>query len=228
VRGGAVVPGEAFALLGRVRPGAAVFTYGVADPDALHVVVELARGRAGSAPRAVRLDAISQNGTRLGATGTIQPLVRGTSIRIPITGVAAGPWKIAVSVEDGGGVLQDELVVEPSARKLLLEARVFRATSSPRSPRWPAADPQFTRTERVHVEWRVQTTLDRRTARLLGRDGQPLAVPVAVTERDQDGGPVIAVDAGLSALTAGDYLIELVVGAGDVSETYHLPVRITG
>jgi VWFA-related protein len=227
-RAAPAIPGDAFALLGRVRPGAAVFTSGVADPDALHVVVELARGRAGSAPRAVRLDVTSQNGTRLDATGTIQPPVRGTSIRIPTTGAAAGPWKIAVRVEDGAGVLQDELVIEPSARKLLLEARVFRATSSPRSPLWAAADPQFTRTERVHVEWRVRTTFDRRTARLLGRDGQPLAVPVAVTERDQDGSAVIAVDAGLSALTAGDYLIELVVGAGEVSETYHLPVRVTG
>ena len=222
------VPTEAFARLGRVRAGAAMFTYGVAEQDGLHVVVELPRGRVGTAPRAVRLTVTAQTGARLEASGTIQPPVRGTAIRVPVADAAGGPWKIAVTVDGGADPLQEELVIEPSATKLLLDARVFRATSSPRSPLWAAADPQFTRTERVHVEWRMRTPLDRRTARLLGHDGQPLAVPVTVTERDQDGSPAVAVDVSFSALSAGDYVIELVAGAGNVSETYYLPVRITG
>jgi hypothetical protein len=114
------------------------------------------------------------------------------------------------------------------ATRLVGEPRVFRATSSPRSPLWPVADFQFTRTERVHVEWRLSAELDRREARLLGRDGQPIAVPVTATEREQDGARVLAVDLQLAPLTAGDYVIEIVAGAGMDTDRRLVPIRITG
>ena len=57
--------------------------------------------------------------------------------------------------------------------------------------RIPFQDPRI---ERVHVEWAIAGELDQRLARLLGRNGQPLAIPVAVTERETDGRKVVAVD----------------------------------
>jgi hypothetical protein len=107
------------------------------------------------------------------------------------------------------------------------DAIVYRATPSPRSPLVPAADFRFRRTERVHVEWARLADLDRRDARLLGRDGRPLAVPVNVTEREADGRASIAADVNLAPLTDGEYAIELTVGSGDRAERQVVAIRVT-
>ena len=64
-------------------------------------------------------------------------------------------------------------------------ARRADASTAPRPdparPLRPAADFQFRRTERVHIEWPMLKPFDDRQARLLGRTGQPLAVSVTVT-----------------------------------------------
>jgi hypothetical protein len=104
---------------------------------------------------------------------------------------------------------------------------VYRATPSPRSPLVPVADFLFRRTERVHVDWMRLAEIDRREARLLGRDGKPLAVPVNVTERDAGGRASIAADANLAPLTDGEYAIELTVGRGDRVERQVIAIRVT-
>ena len=82
------------------------------------------------------------------------------------------------------------------------------------SPLRPVADLQYRRIERVHVEWAIAGELDQRSARLLGRNGQPLAIPVTVTERETDGRKVVAADLNLAPLSFGDYVIELTAGRG--------------
>ena len=37
------------------------------------------------------------------------------------------------------------------------------------------------------MEWRLAAPLDQRQARILGRNGSPLDLPVSVTEFDRDG-----------------------------------------
>ena len=223
------LPDEAFHLLARLRSGAEMFTYAVAEADAVHVSVELARGKVGSAPRPVRVAVANAAGESIAtASATVVPPVRGASIRVPLPAGATGPFKVVVDIEGGAGRLQEQLSVEPASARLIGEPRVSRATSSPRSPLWAVADFQFTRTERVHIEWRLRETLDRREVRLLGRDGKPLPVPVAATEREQDGARVLAVDVQLSPLTAGDYVIEVSVGAGTDTDKRFVPIRITG
>jgi hypothetical protein len=166
---------------------------------------------------------------RLEAIGAITAPERSTAIRVPLAAATGGPWKISVTVEGGADPERTEYVIEPATTATLIgDPQLFRANSSLRSPLWPVADFQFTRTERLHAEWRLRGDLDRRTARLLGRDGQPLAVPVTVTERDQNGSRVLALDISLAPLSAGDYVIEVVVGSGTSSETRHVPIRITG
>ena len=70
------------------------------------------------------------------------------------------------------------------------------------------------------------TALDQRIARLLDRRGQPLALPVTVTERDSDGRAVVAADLILGPLAEGDYVIELVVGSGAETERRFVAIRI--
>jgi hypothetical protein len=104
---------------------------------------------------------------------------------------------------------------------------LFRATPSSRSPLYPVADSEFRRTERVHLEWPIHTPLDGRDARLLGRDGKPLPVPVTVTERDVDGAPRLAVDVNLAPLADGNYFIELTAAAGGTATTSYVAIKVT-
>ena len=85
---------------------------------------------------------------------------------------------------------------------------------------------EFTTPERARVEWPVLTSLERRDARLLGRNGQPLAIPVTVTERPSNGSTVLAADLNLAPLTEGDYVIELTVGTAGATEQRRVAIRV--
>jgi hypothetical protein len=63
--------------------------------------------------------------------------------------------------------------------------------------------------------------------RLLGRDGKPLAVPVALTERQRAGRAAFAADLNLAPLTDGEYALELTVGSGDRTERRIVAIRVT-
>jgi VWFA-related protein len=115
------------------------------------------------------------------------------------------------------------------AAPLLGAPAVFRATPSPRSPMVPVTAPAFRRTERVRVEWPITQPLESRTARVVGRDGQPLAAQVALSERDAEQAgapPTLVVDVLLAALAPGDYAIELVVSGGGESKRTYLPFKV--
>ncbi len=115
------------------------------------------------------------------------------------------------------------------AAPLLGAPAVFRATPSPRSPIVAVTAPAFRRTERVRAEWPILQAIETRTARVVGRDGQPLAAQASLSERaGEQGGapPTLVVDVLLAALAPGDYAIELVVtGAGESKRTY-LPFKV--
>jgi hypothetical protein len=75
----------------------------------------------------------------------------------------------------------------------------------------PAANFQFSRTERAHLEFPVGTDVKATGARLLDKTGQPLTMPVTVGERtdDESGQRWLTVDITLAALAAADYAVEL-------------------
>jgi hypothetical protein len=87
---------------------------------------------------------------------------------------------------------------------------VSRATPSPRSPIVPVTAPTFRRNERLHVEWPITHPVASRTARIVGRDGNPVGVPVVLTEREAAPAQLVA-DAVLAPLGFGDYALELTV-----------------
>jgi hypothetical protein len=122
--------------------------------------------------------------------------------------------------------VEDRVDVRPVTGRLVADPWLFRATPAPASPLRAVADFQYRRTERVHVEWPIARSLDRREARLLDRTGAPLPVPVNVTERESNGRQVVAADLNLAPLSAGDYLIELTVGSGAATETRLLAIRV--
>lgn len=110
--------------------------------------------------------------------------------------------------------------LKADAAPILGVPAVFRATPSPRSPLVPVTAPAFRRNERMRAEWPISTALDSRQVRVVGRNGAPLAVQVAVSERTGDA-PALLVDVSLSPLAPGDYAVELTVTSrGETRRTF--------
>ena len=70
------------------------------------------------------------------------------------------------------------------------------------------------------------TPLDQRQARLLDSRGQPLPVNASATELQSTGTTVLAADLALTPLAAGEYVVQVVAGAGAVSETRLVAFRV--
>jgi hypothetical protein len=72
------------------------------------------------------------------------------------------------------------------------------------------ADPRFSRTERVRLELPTRST-GVASARFLGRQGGPLAIPLNVSDRVEasDGVRWVVIDGTLAPLAPGDYAIEV-------------------
>lgn len=85
----------------------------------------------------------------------------------------------------------------------------------------PTADPRFRRTERLRAEAPILSDgAVTGTGRVLTREGQPLPLQVAISERtdDRSGARYLVGDVTLAPLAQGDYVLEL--QAGRASATY--------
>lgn len=208
------------ARLSRLRTDARVFSSAVRTPTGIDVVVEISSlefssGR-WSSGAGVKLDILSKDeGAKpVAAGGRLDSGSRGVLIKVALAATSASGWRVRARVEGGGESLDDEIEIAPSSASVIGEPTVFRANPGPRAPLRPVADFKFFRTERVHVEWIVTKPLDNRVARLLTRKNEPLAVPVALTERMDGDRIVLAADLVLAPLADGDYAIEVTGSAG--------------
>jgi hypothetical protein len=221
--------GSALGTLARFDTSAGVFTRPVIDGDVLRIAVELAASRASASPWSAGADvqvvATADNQALPPMTARIAPGTRGAVVTMPVSGLAA-PVRLAVRVAARPDVLEDATEVSLPVHTILGDAMLFRGRPAPTSPLQPVADLRFYRTERLHAEWTVTAPLDQRTARLLGRDGRPLAVPVRLTERQRDGRDVLAADVTLAPLTGGDYLVELTVARGTATARALVAFRV--
>jgi len=222
-----VPPGvaEALGVLSRLRTAAEMFTYAIATPTELSVVVELASGQVTTAAWAKGAEVLVTPTEGNAVTARIEPGWRAVQVRLPRP-AGPGPFRLTVKVTGVDAVLNDRVEIAVRTPGVLGEPSVFRAAPAAVSPLRPAADYQFWRTERVHVEWPVPGPLDRRQARLLSKDGSALAVPVTLSEREQSGRPVLAADLNLAPLAIGDYVIEVVAALGPDEVRRYIPIRV--
>ena len=220
----------ALGSLAKLDKSPEVLTYGVASGTELTVVIELATGQAerpgwsqGADTQVIATDAA---GAALGtAKGRIEPGSRALSVRVPL-GFGAGPWKVLVRVDGRDSSIDDRLDIKPPAGVLLGDALYFRGSPSAQSQLRPVADLEFRRTERVHIEWPIVTSLDQRSARLLDRRGQALPVEATVTERTATSGSVLAADVNLGPLAPADYVLEVTAGHGADTERKLVAFRV--
>ena len=218
--------------LARLRTDASLFTAAVASPAALDVVVEIASAEFGSGRwsngGAVKVEVTSKDeGAKpVTAEAKLEAGSRALLIKVPVTTTGASSWRIRTHIESGSEALDDEVEVAPAGSAVIGEPAVFRANPGPRAPLRPVADFKFFRTERMHVEWALAKALDDRTARLLNRRGEPLAVPVALTERADGDRIVLAADLTLAPLADGDYVIEVTASSGGAKLQKLLAFRV--
>jgi len=220
----------ALAELTRLNAGSDLFARGAIAGDRAVVVVELSSSRAGAAPwnagAEVRIAASLADGRVLpGATGRIEANERGVLVSIPVDAGTAF-LRVVMKVSAGGETLDGTVELKREAAGLVGDGVLYRGRPAATSPLRPVADLQFRRTERVHAEWTPAGELDQRSARLLSRTGQPLPIPLAVTERDVAGRKILAADLNLAPLAAGDYVLELTAGRGGEVTTRLLAFRV--
>ena len=211
---------EALASLARVRPDATSYGHAVRTPTGLAITAELTtreltsgRWRTGGEVRAT-----VSGGSPTAPPPTIVAIPAGTrSVVIPINLDASdrGPWRVGLEFTNGTAKLEQTLDVRAPADGRLGDAVWLRAGSAASTPLRPTAEPMFRRTERLRLEWAATSPPAPRLARVLNRQGEPLAIGSAVTEITRDGHTVIAVDVALAPLADGDYLVELSAGEGE-------------
>jgi hypothetical protein len=160
------------------------------------------------------------------STAALKQGERAFLVKIPVQ-AGAGPLDVRARMTPaaGGSPLQDvaKLDLDPSLHQPLL----FRRGLATGNRLQPAASFQFSRTERLHLELPISTATPG-TGRLLDRNAQPLQIPVQIGEKtDADGQRWLTADATLSALAAGDYVLEVTLNADGTERRVLTGIRVT-
>jgi hypothetical protein len=140
---------------------------------------------------------------------------RSVRVVVPLIGVRAGDYSLIVRAAGAGSARPEGVVIPVVLREAPASSGALMSRRGPASGNQfvPTGDVRFRRNEAIRIE--IPATSGKSTARLLGRDGKPLAIPVS-TSVIEDAAAVrwqIA-ELALAPLAAGDYAIE-VAGSSD-------------
>lgn len=216
--------------LSRLRPDTDLYVHSTLVGTRLTTFAEV--GAAPIARGALAKDAVLEvtvtgaDGAAIGTTDvpvTVAMRAAAATVEVP---AGIGSVTVTARVRTASGTFESKAPATRDDGTVLGAGLTYRATSSSRSPLVPVASHQFRRTERVHMEWPVAGPLDSREARLLGRNGEPVAITITLTEIDRDGRPVLALDGLLAPLAPGDYVFEVKATLGGKSETRLVAIRV--
>ena len=213
---------SAVAALTRVRPDARFRLHAipVRSADAGSVITvwvagELPPSQQGWGQGGTAVLDITGAGVSGGAQVTLKPGERAFLTPIPVQGAAAS------SIDVRGRLTSPDPAVTPFAETIRLDISpgalpqplLFRRGPSTANRLQPAADFQFSRSERARLELPMRAEMKPGPARLLDRNGQELKVPVTIGERTDTatGQRWLTADVTLAALGAGEYVIEVSV-----------------
>ena len=148
------------------------------------------------------------------------------AVRVPAEGgIAPGEYAVRVRVRPNGDptlpVADTARLVIPEKPSVLGEPVLWRRGPSTGPRHVMTADPRFQRNERVRFEM-ATTMTGMATGRMLDRNGNPMQVPVQISERADASGPFkwIVADATLAPLAAGDYAVEVTLGSARQTGTF--------
>jgi len=170
------------------------------------------------------------------ATVTMAPGTRSFSIMLPVDepGFSPGDYVIRVRVKSASGGLPvtdtTKLTVSAApdavSRGTLGQPVLYRRGPATGQKYEATADPRFRRQERVRVDLPVAGALAAPEARLLSQQGQPLPLPIAVTERAEPRVRWMSAELALAPLAPGDFVIEITARSGERVETRLVAFRI--
>ena len=147
----------------------------------------------------------------------LRPAEGAFTVQVPETGgVAAGDYTVRIRLRspvEGELALSDTARVSVKESLPLGDAVLSRRGPSTGPQHLRTADPRFQRNERIRLEL-ATSSAEPATARLIDRNGQPMAVPLQVSERPDPSGTFrwIVVDLALAPFAAADYGIEVAQG----------------
>ena len=150
----------------------------------------------------------------------------------PGVALAAGRYIVRVELQPGDGKAPLQTTTDafvPAADWLLSPSGLSARRGPSTGLQYVAtADARFRRTERLRLEVPRSAVEGQVTARLLGRDGQPLTLPISVSERSDDGSGarLIVADLTLAPLAQGEYAVEISVEQGERKESATYAFRI--
>ena len=205
----------ALSTLTRIRPDARFRVHAIpmraaagAPATSVTVVGELPSGMQGWAQGGTVTLEIT-GGSTPPVTVTLKPGERAFVTSIPLDGTPA-------AVDLRARLTNTDATVTPFTESLRLnlapgppQSMLYRRGLVTGNRLQPAADFQFTRSERLRVEVPLFENMKAGDARLLDKGGQELKVPVTVAERaDPNGQRWLTADITLAPLGAGDYVVE--------------------
>ena len=217
---------SALDVLSKSRPSAQFFTHVGIAGSTLNVVVEVppaavnaGRWRDGGA---VEVIADTNDGvTTAMGRGRLTPNGRAI-VQVPITGPL--PTKVMVRLRAEGEPIVERVILSGVPARLAGDPIGYR--SGPRGLAIPVGLYEFARDEKLRLDWPLTGKPDKLELRLLDRYGQALKHKVTPVLQETADGPHAVVEASLSPLGRGDYVIELVVTRGAETESKVLAIRM--
>jgi VWFA-related protein len=161
-----------------------------------------------------------------GVMSDLKPGERSFLVKLEIGGAESVDVDARVTPAGEGTAMSE--VVKVTADPKALEPVMFKRGLSTGNRLQPSANFEFSRTERLQLQLPLAGSAKPGSGRFLDRTAQPLQIPVQVGEKqDPDGQRWLTADATLSALGAGDYLVEVTVLNGGAEQRVLTPIRVT-
>ena len=163
-----------------------------------------------------------------GVVAELKPGERAFLVKLDVSGNDTESVDIDARVTPAGEGTPLSEVVKVTADPKALEPVMFKRGPSTGNRLQPSASFEFSRTERLQLQLPLAGGAKPGAGRFLDRNAQPLQIPVQIGEKqDPDGQRWLTADATLSALGAGDYVVEITVLNGGAEQRVLTPVRVT-
>ena len=143
--------------------------------------------------------------------------------------MGAGEYRVLVRITAASKVdsVGDSVAVTVPAKPVTIgDPLVLRRGPSTGVKYVPTADLRFRRQERVRLEAPLVVPLDRVKATLVSQAGQPMPLPVQVTERVDGASRIAVIDVSLAPLAAGGYAIMVTDSDTTTSTRVLVPLQI--
>ena len=163
-----------------------------------------------------------------GVMADLKPGERAFLVKLEVSGNGTESVDVDARVTPAGEGTPFSEVVKVTADPKALEPVMFKRGLATGNRLQPSASFEFSRTERLQLQLPLTGEAKAGSGRFLDRNAQLLQIPVQVGEKqDPDGQRWLTADATLSALGAGDYVVEITVVNGGTEQRVLTPIRVT-